>query len=117
MRRELSIFVVGCCTSLISSCINIEPALSGKAYDDYIKSIKPYALYWVKDGGSEEQRRLDSWACGAAKTIHAADHVVFTQEEVRQAKRPEDPNDIAAYFRLQDAWAKCMQTKGYRRQK
>ena len=82
-----------------------------------IKSIKPYALYWVKDGGSEEQRRLDSWACGAAKTIHAADHVVFTQEEVRQAKRPEDPNDIAAYFRLQDAWAKCMQTKGYRYQK
>ena len=113
MRRELSIFVVGCCTSLISSCINIEPALSGKAYDDYIKSIKPYALYWVKDGMTNEGRLDDTVACGSART----EYVTFSAEKINKEKRPEDPNDIAAYLRLRDAWAKCMQAKGYRYQK
>ena len=78
-----------------------------------IKSIKPYALYWVKDGMTNEGRLDDTVACGSART----EYVTFSAEKINKEKRPEDPNDIAAYLRLRDAWAKCMQAKGYRYQK
>ena len=75
--------------------------------------IKPYGAHWVKEGMTRESRRGDSWACGAAKTIHAADHVVFTHEEITYAKLPEDLNDILANSRLTKKWISCMQSKGY----
>ena len=78
-----------------------------------IKSIKPYALYWVKDGMTNEGRLDDTVACGSART----EYVTFSAEKINKEKHPEDPNDIAAYLRLRDAWAKCMQIKGYRYQK
>lgn len=98
---------------LLSGCINIEPALSGKAFDDYQKSIKAYIEYWEKPGMTVEGRRADSWACGAARTIHAADRVVFPPEVEKAEKRPDEKNEMAAFWRLRARWNQCMEAKGY----
>ena len=87
--------------------------MTGVVWEKDLKSIKPYALYWVKDGVTNEGRLDDTVACGSART----EYVTFSAEKINKEKRPEDPNDIAAYLRLRDAWAKCMQTKGYHYQK
>ena len=38
----------------------------------YLKSIKAYGEHWVKEGVTVDQKRADSWACGAARTTLAA---------------------------------------------
>jgi hypothetical protein len=87
--------------------------ISGQAREEYLKSIKPYAHYWVKEGVTVEEKRRDSWACGAAPTIIGADGPIFTDEQIKAAKHPEEQHDIAAVRRLEDAWGKCMRSKGY----
>ena len=87
--------------------------VSGKELTEYLNSIKPYGAHWVKEGMTRESRREDSWACGAAKTMHAADNVVFTHEEMIAAKLPEDLNDILANSRLTKKWISCMREKEY----
>jgi len=74
---------------------------------------KPYGIHWIKEGMTEEQRRRDSWACGAAKTPHAADHVVFGKEQLQREKHPDDEDDFASRTRLTKAWIACMRAKGY----
>lgn len=78
-----------------------------------IASIKPYGAHWVKEGMTREGRREDSWACGAARTVHAAEKPVFPLSELNAAKLPSDPNDILAESRLTEKWAVCMREKGY----
>lgn len=73
----------------------------------------PYGAHWVKAGITVEQSRQDSWGCGAANTAYAADHVVFTVEQTKAARLPEDANDIWADARLRKQWAACMRSKGY----
>jgi hypothetical protein len=75
----------------------------------------PYGAHWIKDGMTRESRRVDSWACGAAKTVIGADHPVFPDDELKAAKLPSDLNDILAIGRVTDKWAICMQAKGYTR--
>jgi hypothetical protein len=41
--------------------------ISGQAREDYLKSIKAYGEYWVKDGMTVEQWREDWVACGGMK--------------------------------------------------
>lgn len=84
---------------------------------EYLKSIKSYGTHWVKEGWSIGQRREDSWSCGAARTELAADHVVFSPEQLRQERRREDKDDFAPRTRLTKAWVACMQSKGYRYEK
>ena len=43
------------------------PALSGRAYDEYQKSIKAYIEYWEKPGMTTESRLRDWVACGGNK--------------------------------------------------
>jgi hypothetical protein len=97
---------------LLIGC-GIEPALSGKARGDYLKSIKPYLQYWEKEGVTVEGRREDSWACGAARTVHGASHVIFSDEQEKAERRPGENNDFAARERLSRAWVECMKAKGY----
>lgn len=110
MKRLL--WVVLCPGLLLIGCGTQVP-LSGKAFDDYMKSIKPYGTYWVKEGMTVEQRRRDSWACGAAPSNDGADDVVFIREKIKAEMRPEDKDDFAAQGRLSRAWVECMKAKGY----
>lgn len=87
--------------------------VSGRERTEYLNSIKPYGAHWIKDGMTRESRRVDSWACGAAKTVIGADHPVFPNAELEAAKLPSDLNDILAIGRVTDKWAACMQAKGY----
>lgn len=102
-----------CLSFLLTGCGTQVP-LSGKAYDDYIKSIKPYSEYWVREGLTVEGRREDSWACGAARTVHGASHVIFSDEQEKAERRPEEKDNFAARRRLSQAWVECMKAKGYR---
>ncbi|MBA3033811.1 MAG: hypothetical protein KKF85_09115 [Gammaproteobacteria bacterium] len=101
----LGLLLTGCNTTILVA--------SGKEFSDYQKSIKSYGEYWVKEGGTVEQKRRDSWACGAAPNITSADRPDFTPAEIQAAKCTEDPNDIAAIHRLRQAWGECMKSKGY----
>lgn len=67
---------------------------------DRLLHPKPYGVHWIKEGMKQEQRRMDSWACGAAKTSHAADHVVFGKEQLQREKHPDDEDDFASRTRL-----------------
>ena len=73
----------------------------------------PYGTHWTKEGITKESRLDDIAACGSART----EYIGFSEEKLKAEKRPEDPNDIAAYLRLRASWAKCMESKGYRYEK
>jgi len=107
--------VILCFFCLLSGCTVFSPFGSDGAqgYIDRVKAIKAYGEYWVKDGMTIEQRRKDSWACGAAPNIRSADIPDFTPAEIQAARRPEDPNDIAGIHRLRQTWGDCMKSKGY----
>jgi hypothetical protein len=77
------------------------------------RTIKPYGAHWIKDGMTKESRRVDSWACGAAGTAHAADHVVFTPEQRQSVRALADKDDFGPDKRLLDQWRACMRSKGY----
>lgn len=96
----------GCMTCMSSWCLGDE------TYQRLLHP-KPYGTHWIKDGMTEEQRRADSWACGAAPTVLAADHVVFTKEQERIERRPEEKDDFGANERLTKTWIACMRSKGY----
>jgi hypothetical protein len=77
------------------------------------RNIKPYGAHWVKEGMTRELRREDSWACGAANTVIAADGVIFSAEKRAAARLPSDQNDYGPDGRLTKKWIGCMQSKGY----
>jgi hypothetical protein len=105
----------------IAVAISLSGCLYGQCIDGpcalertkIIQNIKPYGAHWVKEGMTRDSRRVDSWACGAAKTVIGADHPVFPNAELEAAKLPSDLNDILAIGRVTDKWAACMQAKGY----
>ena len=74
---------------------------------------KPYGVHWIKEGMTTEVRRQDSWACGSANTVHAADHVVFSKEKKAAARLPSDQDDYGPDGRLTKQWEACMRSKGY----
>jgi len=84
-----------------------------EAYEKLVHP-KAYGEHWVKQEGTLQQRREDSWACGAARTVHGADHVVFTSEQEKAEKHSEDKDEFAARTRLSKAWVNCMKEKGYK---
>ncbi len=87
--------------------------LSGKAYEEYQEALKPYLFYWEIPGKTIEGKRIDSWDCGAAPTVHAAEHVVFSPETINAEKRPEEERNKPAIDRLTVKWVECMKDKGY----
>ena len=77
------------------------------------RNIKPYGAHWIKEGMTREGRREDSWTCGAAETVYAADHVVFTTEQREKIRLPVDKSNFEPDERLLDQWRACMKAKGY----
>jgi hypothetical protein len=102
--------LTGC---LYGQCINGPCSLE---HSRILKSIKPYGVHWVNEMVTEERRRTDSWACGAANTAHAADHVIFSKEQQKLEMKSDESNDSLANTRLTKAWISCMESKGYRYQ-
>lgn len=78
-----------------------------------MESIKPYAYYWENPEMIVESRQLDSWECGAGKTIYAAENVVFSPETINAEKISEEERDKPAIDRLTVKWVECMKDKGY----
>lgn len=77
-------------------------------------NLKPYGAHWIKDGMTRESRRNDSWTCGAANTVIAADSVVFSKEQIAAAKLPSDKDEFfGSNERLTKQWGICMKSKGY----
>lgn len=72
-------------------------------------NVKPYGAHWIKDGMTKESRLDDTVACGSGRT----EYVLFSDDKILAAKRPDDPNDIKAMGRLTKEWAECMRDKGY----
>lgn len=111
MKKFLS-FLLLILIGFLYGCGN-QVALSGNAYDDYQKALKPYSHYWEKPEMTVESRRLDSWECGAGPTIYAADHLVFSPEAERAERKPEEDTNMPAHYRLSARWVECMRNKGY----
>jgi hypothetical protein len=86
---------------------------SSKEDQDKLLNLKPYGAHWIKEGMTRESRRTDSWSCGAANTIYAADHVVFTDEQRNQVRLSSDKSDFEPDSRLIKQWQACMTNKGY----
>ena len=57
-----------------------------------MEPIQPYGSHWIKERMTKEQRKADSWSCGAASTV----------------KDNYGPDE-----RLLNQWRICMQSKGY----
>jgi hypothetical protein len=74
---------------------------------------KPYGVHWIKDGMTRDQRRQDSWSCGADTTVHAADYVVFSKEKKASARLPSDQSDYGPDDRLTKQWESCMRSRNY----
>jgi len=82
--------------------------------DPRVSPSQPYGAHWVREGMTRESRREDSWACGAADTVVAADHVIFSKEQLAAARLPSDrDNFIGSHGRLMNQWQACMKSKGY----
>ena len=75
---------------------------------------KPYGVRWVKEGMTRDGRREDAWACGAARTLIAADGPVFSDNDVERERRATDTSGYGPRGRLFDRWGQCMESRGYR---
>lgn len=94
-------------------CFLGEPALYGKAFEEYQQSIKPYVQYWEKPGVTSQARREDARQCGTAGTDHAMEHVVFDKTTLMAARAEGETSDAGARTRLLYRWERCMLDKGY----
>ena len=108
MKRQVLLLSLSFISFLLAGCLNIEPALSGKARGDYLKSIKPYIEYWEKPGRTTGLRHRDSLACRAggvtAEGIYRPDF-----DRARTSRETEHET----YDRLFEDWQRCMIAKGY----
>ncbi|MBU0751964.1 MAG: hypothetical protein KJ787_11885 [Gammaproteobacteria bacterium] len=105
---SMALFLV----SMQSGC-GTQIGISGQAREDYLKSIKPYGEYWVKEGGTVELRRQDAWACGSAPHNTGADHVTFTHAQLNAEWHSGETDMDIARSRLRKVWIECMKSKGY----
>lgn len=109
MKRLHLLWAALCLSFLLTGCGTQVP-LSGKARDDYMKSIKPYLQYWDKPGMTSEGRSQDSASCGGGSSDHAPE---FHPNKIKAAQRPGETEN-ATYTRLFHDWERCMIKKGYR---
>lgn len=77
------------------------------------RSIKPYGAHGVKEGMTRESRRVDSWACGAANTVIAADSPLFPDSVMEMERMQSEQNVFGPRARLLERWSVCMRSKGY----
>jgi hypothetical protein len=114
MKKIFFILVSGSLIFLLTGCFVSElGSMSGRERIEYLKSIKPYGAHWIKEGMTRDERRQDSWSCGADSTFHAADYVVFSKEKKALARLPSDQSDYGPDDRLTKQWESCMRSKNY----
>ena len=111
MKRLHLSWAVLCLSVLLTGCGTQVP-LSGKAFDEYMRSIKPYLQYWDKPGMTVEGRREDSKACGGPRS----DYTGFGPTTTKAAQRPGE-TERQTETRLMQDWVGCMKQKGYRHEK
>jgi len=109
MKRRHLLWAVPCLSFLLMGCGTQVP-LSGRAFDEYMKSIKPYLQYWDKPGMTPEGRRQDSVGCGAGDSDYVPG---FGKTKIKAAQRPGETNNETDARLLHD-WERCMIAKGYR---
>jgi hypothetical protein len=102
--KQIRIFVMSCLILLMTGC-GIEPALSGKAFDDYQKSIQPYIAYWKKAGMTDESRLEDWLVCGGNG------NGTFSWKVMEQFPGEGDEQSSR---RQRDEFQRCMISSGYR---
>ena len=102
MKRLQIVSTIFICFILVGCGTQV--ALSGRAYDDYQKSIKPYIAYWEKEGMTEEARMQDWLVCGGQKNGSFA---------WDSRKKIPDETDDYARTRLQFEFQRCMLRAGY----
>lgn len=106
-RRHLG-WAALCLSLLLAGCELVFQAgtgLSGQAREDYIKSIKPYLQYWVKEGMTVDGRLRDWVACGGDPDGGFSMHV--------NRMLPGETNEQAR-TRQSFAHQRCMLRSGYR---
>lgn len=108
MIKQTYLSVILLAITLLTGCLNIEPALSGKAYRDYQNSIRPYIEYWKEPGMSEESREQDNLYCRAGGVTAGGVY----KPEFEQARHPSE-SENETYSRLLHEWQRCMLKKGY----
>ena len=102
------LFILSGC--LYGQCMNGPCALERERL---IRNTKPYGAHWIKEGMTKEQRREDSWACGATRTVLAADHVIFSSEQRESVRTAGEEGSFGPDGRLLDQWRSCMASRGY----
>ena len=109
MKSSFNFWLILCLCALLTGCLGIEPALSGQAREDYLKSIKHFIEWWDKPGMNMEVRRQDWMDCGGASDGDFRPN----ESSLKLEKWPGEKDDIAAYFRLQNELQRCMINKAY----
>jgi hypothetical protein len=110
MKTLVNYFVLGLVNLVLNGCGIGGMWMNG---NPHMEPIQPYGSHWIKERMTKEQRRADSWSCGAASTVHAADHVVFTKEQRDAVRLFTDKDNYGPDERLLNQWRICMQSKGY----
>jgi len=110
MKRLYFLLVVLLCLGFLFTGCGTQVALSGRAYDEYVKSIKPYIQYWEKEGLTVEKRRGDWVECGGSSDGSFSPYIGLLNKE----RRPEEKDRSAAHDRLDNELQRCMLKKGYR---
>jgi hypothetical protein len=95
------------CLSLVG-CLGIEPALSGRAYDEYVRSIKKYIESWDKPGMTIKERQQDWIQCGGDSDGNFSPHVEQIQERMSHGRSRGD-----AWEKLRSELHECMNKNGY----
>lgn len=107
MKQLMCLWVTLCLSFLLMGCGTQVP-LSGKARDDYMKSIKFHIEYWENDGVTREERAWDSKGCGGSEG-----GTDFSNQQMNAARR-EGEKDWVVRSRLTYEWQRCMLSHGYR---
>ncbi|SMB21535.1 putative transmembrane protein [Sterolibacterium denitrificans] len=79
--------------------------LTGSAYEEYQKSIKPYITYWTKEGMTEDGRLRDWVACGGQENGNFS---------LDRKKRLQGESSDTFRTRLEHDFERCMLRSGYR---
>lgn len=108
MKKRMVLWAAVFLGLLLSGCGTQVP-LSGRAFDEYMKSIKPYLQYWEKPGMTVEGRRVDSKECGGLN-----DSIQFIGTQVVKAAHLPGETENQTETRLRQDWVACMREKGYR---
>ena len=107
MKAQFNAMYLLFISALLTGC-GIEPALSGKAYEDYVKSIKHYIEWWDKPGMTVEGRRQDWMECGGTSEGDFRPPARKFEEMTRLGV-----TESIAYTRLESDMQRCIINKGY----